>query len=85
MPSASPRQGSWLTIRDPRPQIVGALHRVPVQQAEPSCTGLISVSSTTLFQLYKALFSVGLPTAFSKKYGYGLFYPIYLMVAAKPE
>ena len=46
----------------------------------------IHVIMETLFQLYKALFSVGLSTAFSKKYGYGLFYHMYLMVAVvKPR
>ena len=31
-PSASPRQGTWLTRLDPRPQIDGNLHWVPVQR-----------------------------------------------------
>ena len=36
---------------------------VLVDQVEPYCTGLMSVSSTTLCQIYGALVSAGLPTA----------------------
>ena len=42
-PSASPRQGTWLTRPDPRPEIEGTLHVVPVKQVEPSCIGLMPV------------------------------------------
>ena len=59
-PSASPRQGTWLTRPHPRPQIEGTLYRVPVQQMELSRTGLMSVISTTLCQHLKAHFSVRL-------------------------
>ena len=58
-PSVSPRQGAKLTRPDPWPQKEGTLHRVPVIQVEPSCTGLMPVSSTTLCQLNKALFRLG--------------------------
>ena len=51
-PSATPRQGTGLTKPDSRPQIEGALHWVPVQQVEPSCTGLMSVSFATLCRFY---------------------------------
>ena len=58
---ASPRQGTWLTRPEPRPQIEGLLCWVPDWHVEQSST----LSSTTLCQLYLVLFSVGLPKFFS--------------------
>ena len=45
MPSALPSQGTRLTWPDPRTQIEGALFRTSVQRVDPSCTGLMSMSS----------------------------------------
>ena len=52
MPSGSPRNGTCLTRPDPRPQTEGTLFWVPVQQVEPSWTGLMPMTSTTWRQLY---------------------------------
>ena len=41
-----------MTRPDPWPKIEGTQCWVPVQQMEPSCTGLMTLSSTAVWQLY---------------------------------
>ena len=51
------------------PLLVGTLYCVPVQQVEPSCTGLMPLNPTTLCQLCYAFFWLGCPLLSMKDEG----------------
>ena len=62
---ASRRLGTRVTSRTLGPNR-GHSNWVSFHQVEPSCTGLMPMSSATLCQLYSAIFLAGSPTSVSK-------------------